>query len=994
MNQSSHHNQLFNEAFMRLNAEQKQAVTTIDGPVMVVAGPGTGKTQILTLRIAHILQVTDTAPEQILALTFTDSGARAMRERLANFVGSVAYRVPIHTFHSFASNLIANYPDSYPKIVGGRPATPVEKVEIIETVLNQGSEFKVLRPQSDPNYHINTILSAIADLKKEYCSPDRFAVLLDKQVKDLVALPRIHEKGAYKGKVRSDYLKAEKSLHRNQELLSLYRYYEASLQANRWFDFEDMIIDTVDALKANESMLRDVQERYLYCLADEHQDVNQSQNELLEVITSYHNHPNLFVVGDEKQAIYRFQGASLDNFLFFTNKHAEAKVISLTENYRSGQKILDLAQALMETEDPVLKTLRVPLNSHLDDPGALYLRHFNHEHIENDWIAEKIISLHESGVGYRGIAVIVRTNREVSILTDLFKSKNLPVHASSEKNLLDHPVLLSVIDLVQVASDPQNEAALASVLHLPYVGLERSDVGIVLLARGKRGTLWRICTDREMLEEIGVKNIDELLNFTSLIKAISDSSLTMNPVEQLALLLNQSGFADMIMRQDPIYGASLVRRVYDECLGWMRSGRVKRLGDIAMEFDRFRRHGLSLNVKEVIGKSSGVSVMTAHQAKGLEFAVVFIPHLIDSIWGGRGRSSLFKLPLRPIELSSGDEIDDERRLLYVALTRAKKELICTYSQVSSDGREQVAARFALDIATHFEVSEDASTENDISLSKVIVAAKRPVVDQECLQKYLLERGWSATSLNNYLKSPWDFIYKNVLRYPEPKTRELEFGTLVHDLIELISRRLSSKQPLSDQELISIIKNRVDDFNLLPVDAAKFHERAEASVFGYLPKLEKIVDAQTQIELKINADFNVELAGLPVVRLTGKFDRVDRDETGCVRQVTDYKTGKVRTRGEIMGQTKNSRGNPYRQLTFYALLLSLQDDPNFQCSSTALVYLEPNEKGVQKEEFFTISKQETDSLKELICRVTEEVWTGSCLNKECDPLDSDFCRLVG
>ena len=325
LNQKSTSEKAFAQAYGQLNLEQKKAVDSIEGPVMVIAGPGTGKTQILTLRIANILLQTDTAPNSILALTFTESGAKTMRERLLTYIGPVAYQVPIFTFHGFASMLIREYPEAYEHIVGGRPISDVERIRIIEDCLQDGSSL--LRPTGNPTYYVTPVGRMISELKKEYVSPDALSNIIASQENALQGIEQVHTKGAHKGKVRGEYTKAEKNIEKNRALLHVYRLYESSLRTENVFDFEDMVSHTVTALQNNEDMLRDLQERYQYLLADEHQDVNGSQNKIIELLASYHDRPNVFVVGDEKQAIYRFQGASLDNFLYFKDRFTDTTII-------------------------------------------------------------------------------------------------------------------------------------------------------------------------------------------------------------------------------------------------------------------------------------------------------------------------------------------------------------------------------------------------------------------------------------------------------------------------------------------------------------------------------------------------------------------------------------------------------------------------------------------------------------------------------------------
>ena len=439
----------FTEAYKRLNKAQKEAVDTIEGPVMVIAGPGTGKTQILTLRIANILRETDTKPENILALTFKESGAKAMKERLASYIGAPAYRVAIHTFHEFAGRLIRQYPDAYLRSVGGRHVTDLEKVTLIESIVETPT-IKLLRPSGAPEYYIKPIMSALSLMKREYITPDKFAEIIEAQQTNLNNIPKVHEKGAHKGKVRKEYLEYEKKIGKNRELLFIYRIYEAELAKQGHFDFDDMIFETVKALEANEDMLRSVQEEYQYVLADEHQDVNGSQNRILELLASFHDRPNLFVVGDEKQSIYRFQGASLENFLYFEEKFPHTKTIALTGNYRSAQGILDLSHELISVNAGVAQELRVPLTAFHKNNAIIERRKMSHEAVEDTYVVEHIAKLITDGVSPDEIAVILRTNHEVESLATLLRKQGVEVEASADGDILSHPLTSAVRTLMRV----------------------------------------------------------------------------------------------------------------------------------------------------------------------------------------------------------------------------------------------------------------------------------------------------------------------------------------------------------------------------------------------------------------------------------------------------------------------------------------------------------------------------------------------------------------
>ena len=273
----------FSLAYRELNKDQKKAVDTIEGPVLVIAGPGTGKTQILTLRIANIILTTDTAPENILALTFTENAALTMQNRLRQYLGSQAFRVPIYTFHGFAEHLINTYPEYFGRLIGGQPLTDLQKIDYLTAIL-EGGAYKKLRPYGNPDSYTKPLLDEISRLKREYIKPDDLAVILAKQEEQLEQTEKTHQKGAHKGKIKGEYLKLSGSLEKNRELLDVYRSYEAILVKEQKYDFEDMLGETITALEKEEEFLRLVQEVYHYVLADEHQDVNGSQNRLLAYV--------------------------------------------------------------------------------------------------------------------------------------------------------------------------------------------------------------------------------------------------------------------------------------------------------------------------------------------------------------------------------------------------------------------------------------------------------------------------------------------------------------------------------------------------------------------------------------------------------------------------------------------------------------------------------------------------------------------------------------
>lgn len=973
----------FVQALEKLNDEQREAVETIEGPVMVIAGPGTGKTQILTLRIANILLRTDMQPENILALTFTDSGAKAMRERLRTYIGVLAYRVPIYTFHGFAEYLISRYPDSFPHIIGGRPATDIEKISIVESIVADPT-LKIVRPLGNPTYYVRPLESMISTLKQENISPDRLREIIAAQEEVLRATEKIHQKGAHKGKVRGEYAALEKVIEKNRELLYVYVRYEALLREGRLYDFQDMILEAVRALSLNEPLLRELQESFQYVLADEHQDVNGAQNKILELLTNFHDSPNIFVVGDEKQAIYRFQGASLENFLYFTDIFPTTKTIALTTNYRSGQSILDAAQAAILTDDELVAKLRTPLAAFTTETALTEIRAFSHQAIEDEYVVTVVRQKLAQGVPAHEIAVIVRTNREVETMTQLLRKTGVAVVASADGDILSHPLTATIEALINAVISEKSEEALFAVMHGAYWGLTFSDVVRVAAARRRENSLADILTSHTTLKTLGVGDPEKASAIMVVLEEARRRQVYEAPHRVLEYLLQKSGLLDYVLAHDPYEGVRVVRRIYDEIEAMVIRDNVAELREVVAILTLRRHYGLPLEAPYVATTQSAVQVLTAHKSKGLEYQVVFLPHLHDTNWGGSRRSALFSVPVGRVVEDKAHEEDDERRLLYVAMTRAKRELYLSYAAESIAGKPLLTSRLLTDaVVEKMTVQDVVDFENSFSPLATMGDYESPMVSTEFLAKILSERGLSATALNNLVRNPWDFLYRNVLRVPETQALSMLFGTAVHSVLEKTTAHFTK---MGHWPTMTEIKHWLDSaLRRLPLtqsDYTSLHEKAFSRLAVYLEHLTRTVLAPTREEFSLRVTLPLSnVPGLAEIPLTGKLDRLDLAEDGRVLRVIDYKTGKPKSRGEIEGKTAQSDGAYKRQLVFYALLLSLSQDERLMTREGVLSFVEPTSGGVIKEEVFTITDEEIAALKTEIENSIRQFMAGGFLHDE-------------
>ena len=982
----------FTDAYNMLNKEQKKAVDTIEGPVMVIAGPGTGKTQILTLRIANILLKTDVNPDNILALTFTESGAKAMRERLLRYVGAAAYRVEIATFHSFAQKQIAKYPDAYPTVVGGQPATDIDRISIIEAIL-EDSAVSTLRPGGNPEYYVKPLIGTISDLKRENITPDILAELIVDQEKALLEIEQFHVKGAHKGKERGEYKDAAKSIEKNQALLYVYKLYEAALREQKLYDFDDMILQTVSALENDEDMLRDLQEQYQYLLADEHQDVNGAQNRILELLADYHDQPNIFVVGDEKQAIFRFQGASLQNFLYFETHFRGTRVISLTENYRSGQQILDVGHSLIEAEDADLAKLRIPLNAAAVSESKAVVQNFSHQAVEDSWLVTGVKHQIDAGVALEEIAVIVRSNREVEDISGQLRRAGIAAQASAESDILYHPVTQTIEQLLRAVSTSE-PSALFVVLHGAYWGIAVGDVARICAAQNYKQTLSDIVRSDELLKEIGVSDTEPINKLIKVLDEARSRSAVEAPHEVLAYLLEESGYKSYVLQHDPYDGARIIRRLYDEIEELVKRDRKITLSAVLSVFAQRRSYGLPLSAPFIGSEQHAVQVMTAHKSKGLEFEVVFAPHLTDNAWGGKTRRELFKIP-RTTTLPA-DAADDEKRLLYVLMTRTKRSLFLSSSELNADGRPLTPSRLLAEVDEGLleEVSTEVAEKAFSPLDQVVAKASHTTIDTTLVAQLFAKRGFSATSLNNYLRHPFEFYFKNILRVPEVQPPHMQFGTAVHAVLQRATAHHTRTGSLpTDAQQLEWLEHSLARLPLTAIEYTRQHEKAIEIILPYVTQLEESLPKKTDEEFTISVLLETGDKIIPVIPLKGNLDRLDFDEAGNLIQVVDYKTGKAKSRNVIEGNTASSDGAYKRQLTFYALLLDLYDDDRYQCRTGVLSFVESAAAGAVKEEVFVISDAEVADLKQEIIDTAIALTNGKWATQACDPSECDYCHLL-
>ncbi len=998
----------FQEAYQALNTYQRKAVDTIDGPVMVIAGPGTGKTQILTLRIANILLKTDTQPENILALTFTEAGAYAMRKRLVKMMGTRAYKITITTFHSFCNELIAQYPERFPRIVGGLPVTDADQVGIIRDILDAGG-YELLRPYGDPSYYVTKILRTIQTLKREAVSVEQFEKICNQETELLAGTPDLyHEKGAHKGKMKGEYKKIEESIARNKELLETYRGYQKELGARKCYDYDDMIVEVVAALERDENFRLILQEQYQYILADEHQDTNNAQNRILELLSSFHASPNLFIVGDEKQAIYRFQGANLSNFLYFHGKFPEAILISLEDNYRSKQEILDAAHSLILHASGD-RALRKELRAAKGGGEKIHVAEFPDEMSEHAFVQHCVEELLASGVEADEIAIFYRNNNDALPLLRLFEKINVPFTVLSETHLLTDDDIASFVLLLRAVNAPGLDQSVAPILYLPYLGIHPIDAfRIIAYANDHRRSLVRLLDDEEGLLAAGVGEVSKIRTLAHKLHQWASVARSKSLLETLDTVLaeEESHFiGHLLFQPGSLDRVEKLEQFINLAKSLLQSHRRFQLADFLAYLDTLEAHELRVQSKGH-ALPRGVRLMTAHKSKGLEFDHVFIVGANEGHWGGKRNVTHFKTTLVESPLSAVEKgtDDDERRLFYVALTRARLSATITYPRTNAEGKELHPTRFIeeIDPAVRDVLSVNDFVER-VRTSSTLIGARHTakknfgpeIAEHDYLQKRFLEQGLSVSALNNYLECPWQYFFRNLVRIPEGQDKFALYGTAVHKALEAFFVRWREEANDPGEEFLM---ERFHFFlERMPLAEGEYNElvkKGKASLPGYYRAYHKNWETNVQCEFSvrgIHLDITHNGETTPLL-LKGNLDKVEFiNETHRVN-VVDYKTAKPKSRNVIEGNTRSSDGSYKRQLVFYKLLLNHYDNGKFQMESGEIDFTEPDDNGKYHKEKFIITNEEVNALEIEVKRIAEEILNLSFWDKSCEKEKCQYCVL--
>lgn len=976
----------FEEAYFSLNPEQKAAVDSIEGPMMVLAGPGTGKTQILSLRIAKILKDTQMSPQNILCLTFTESGVAAMRKRLFEFIGTPAYYVRIHTFHSFCNEVIKSNPEKFLFARELEALSDVEAVQIFEAILDEAVIGGPLKPFSDPYFFQRDISQLIKSFKREDLSPQQISEVLDEteaclkrfgeELETFIAtrvtnfteadflnlqlklketflagvfnrfdLAEKTQRTEAKKELKSEYEDAQKNLPKQRALVELYSAYQNELKKRGRYDYEDMILMVVRKIKEDAELLANLQEQFQYILVDEYQDTNGAQNEVVDLLASFYEVPNVFVVGDDKQSIYRFQGASLENMLAFYQRYKQhIELIPLQSNYRSQQNVLDAASRLIHHNEQGLETLIPELEQSLKSEAPHPVVPLARQELaspaeERSFILEKIQALIQAGTEPREIAVLYRNNSDVQELEELFLRAKVPFHLYSGKDILKDKTLQSLLRLFAWLADTTQDQELFLLLNADFLNLPALElIKLTRKASEQRQKLW------DALESAPEAFQKIRSNLAEWQKVATNKTLT----EFFELVINESGYLHFIMqKENRIEHLNRLNTFFDQIKAWNRANPKLNLTGLIELLSLHQKNRIAILEAELSTQKNAVALMTAHRSKGLEFEHVFLMNCVDKHWGNNQDRSKIKAPsglLKSLELLPKEKNEEERRLFYVAMTRAKKTLTFTLATNNENGKAQTPSLFLEELGTEGILRHESfeETPNEEDLTQRLLLNFQPIVREVSTEEKEFVRGLlqnytlSVTHLSNYLRCPRLFYYNSILRAPRAKNKDAAFGTAVHEALKDMLVSFKRSNQTSKQELLDRFETHLKREILKEKDFENARTFGLQTLSEYYDHYEGRFPKNTLLEYDFSPH-HVHVEGVPI---TGKLDKIEvLNEADKTVHVVDYKTGNPDGKSTEL----RSGGDYHRQIVFYQLLCDHSKDFNYTMKSGEIDFIQKSRK---------------------------------------------------
>lgn len=962
------------------NEKQQEAIDILKGQVMLLAGPGTGKTFTVINRIEKMLS-DGVDPSSILCLTFSDAAASEMRQRLIKKMGVKASSVDIYTYHSFCNDIIKEYPSQFEMNGDVRLITDTEKITLMKECIDDAKLEYFVPARADKYFNTKNFISYVEKLKTKRISKEDYLDCLntnpslkprykeiESEIYEREQAGKTQNKGRY-----AELEKIKTNIEKAKELWTLYELYCNKMLNNNLIDFSDMINFVLNAFEEDESFLIKISNKYKYFLVDEYQDTNDLQNRIIFNLVDANDEKNVFVVGDDDQIIYGFQGAKSDNIENFLTKYPQTKVICLNENNRSTQTILDFSNLVvsqdlnrLENNEYFKNTYNISKKLTAKNPKIIEkdkkinrlqfaetIQEFNYivDEIKNLVDSEACPTKDKNEKDLSQIAIIAKKRAELQTFSELLKAKNIPFQIDEGKSIF---AIRSTI-LIYFYLKAMNNHVLASdklfglMLSEPFK-LDIQDYNKILeeqrLLKNDRLndfiSLMRTLTDWKNPEIISkfLETFDNLQTFAS------TNSLRNTIIE----VVNRTGILEYFYKcpQNRIENISGIRKIISEAGNYQKTDDTRGLADFVCYLDDCLKNEIDICLDKDGSVQNAVQLMTYHGSKGREFEYVYLPNLISSSWENFRMPGEYKLITDEVFDKDIEQLKKDSellKLLFVGITRAKHSLTLSFAD-NNENKSQQITKYLSEFSNYDFNSMQFECEAEDLTKEFVRSISREVFDnRKAFQNEIQERiksiDLSPSRLNDYLDCPRKFFYLKVLGIDveEADWDNANFGSVIHSILERAVKFAKEKGEYPD------IKTVLE----------KFHTGMDSSRFSELAKKEKFIKLGEKLlmnyypyfsQIPANRVENVEFSfyGVSVGEdlVSGKIDRIEKNSDGTY-SLYDYKTGKPTSEKQIT--QSGGKKNYYNQLCFYKY--AYEKMTGNKVSQVGIIYVEDHAKSVYK-----------------------------------------------
>ena len=889
----------------KLNKEQKEAVLHDKGPLLIVAGAGTGKTTVITQRIVNLIEKGLAKPEEILAVTFTEKAAFEMEERVDKLLDFGYVDLWISTFHSFCERVLREnaldigLPPDF-KILDGTSGWLLARQNLDKF------DLKYYKALGNPTKFIQALISHFSHCKDQEIYPEEYLEYADNL------------------KTRDDGPEDQET-ERIKEVASAFHVYQRILLENNSLDFGDLINYCLKLFKNRPLILKKYREKFKYILVDEFQDTNWSQYELIKLLAEPNN--NLTVCADDDQAIYRWRGASFSNIVQFSNdfsRRSGTKQISLIKNYRSSQNILDKSYNFIKQNDPDRLEFVSKINKKLiaDKKEDGTIEHIHAKNLDDEvgQTLKKILEIlkRDKESTYNDFAILVRANDSAIPFIKALERANLPYQFLASRGLYSKPVILDIISYFKLLDNYHEGTAAYRILNLPFLEIAETDIAtITQFCRKKTISLFDALQGLTLIPGISAKTQEKVAFVLSLIREHSQMAREKGVSEILVAFLEDSGYLKYLVHNNEIEKIDLLNQFYKKVKTFEEAAAEPTLKSFMEEMNLELESGEEGKLEFDPEKGPEMlKVMTIHGAKGLEFKYVFLVNMVDRRFPTDQRKDQIELPdalIKDIKPKGDVHLQEERRLCYVAMTRAKKELYFTSADDYGGQRKKKLSRFMV------EMGYPQQAERDMPVSGGVRDGQGPLsgpsreyeasrhISRSRISVQFLPQHFSYSQLAAFEKCPLQYKFAFILKVPTRGKAAFSFGKTMHNTLHEFLKMMNEDKKIEQENLFgeksakTAIKKNKDFDELIKlyeknwIDEWYENQKQKDEYFkkgkDILKEFYKNFEKNPPKILKINGQSALEMPfNLKIGEYTlyGVVDRIDEESGGVI--IIDYKTG--------------------------------------------------------------------------------------------------------